>query len=64
MLAGRLALDYHKPLKGGKGVEGIVDVLRKHVKPLKRDRVLHEDFGVIRNLINTGKLDHVLDSLE
>ncbi|MEZ5991211.1 MAG: histidine ammonia-lyase [Planctomycetota bacterium] len=64
LLAGRLALDYHKPLKGGKGVEGIVDVLRKHVKPLKRDRVLHEDFGVIRNLINTGKLDHVLNTLE
>lgn len=64
LLAGRLALDYHKPLKGGHSVEGIVSVLRKHIKPLKRDRVLYEDFGIIRNLANSGALDSVLAALE
>jgi histidine ammonia-lyase len=64
LLAGRLALDYHRPLKAGRGVEGVADALRKHVKPLKRDRVLHEDFGMIRKLVNTGALDAVLKTLE
>ena len=64
LLAGRLALDYHKPLKGGKKVEQIADALRKQVKPLKRDRVLHEDFAKIRDLVNSGALDSVLAILE
>ncbi|MBZ0138077.1 MAG: histidine ammonia-lyase [Planctomycetes bacterium] len=64
LLAGRLALDYHKPLKGGTNVEAIADVLRKHVKALKRDRVLHEDFAVIRGLVNEGALDEVLTTLD
>ncbi|MCA8914829.1 MAG: histidine ammonia-lyase [Planctomycetes bacterium] len=64
LLAGRLALDYHKPLKGGKLVEDVVNALRKRVKPLKQDRVLHEDFANIRSLVNDGMLDAVLSRLE
>jgi histidine ammonia-lyase len=64
LLAGRLALDYHKPLKAGRGVEGIANALRKVVKPLKQDRVLHEDFENIRNLVDDGGLDSVLSGLE
>ncbi|MCB9893657.1 MAG: histidine ammonia-lyase [Planctomycetes bacterium] len=64
LLAGRLALDYHKPLKGGKLVEAVVDALRKRVKPLKQDRVLHEDFATIRGLVNDGAIDAVLAKLE
>ncbi len=64
LLAGRLALDYHAPLKGGRGVEGVAEALRPHVKPLKRDRVLHEDFKTIRKLVNEGAIDHVLAGLE
>jgi histidine ammonia-lyase len=64
LLAGRLALEYHRPLKGGRGVEGLMEVLAARVKPLRRDRVLHGDFQTIRELINAGALDHVLDSLD
>ena len=64
LLAGRLALDYHKPLKGGMLVERIVDVLRKRIKPLKQDRALHEDFAVIRTLVNGGALDDALAALD
>ena len=64
LLAGRLALDYHKPLKGGKKVESIANVLRKRVKPLKRDRILHDDFATIRELVNDGALDDVLQTLD
>jgi histidine ammonia-lyase len=64
LLAGRLALDYHKPLKAGRGVEALAGVLRKHIKPLKQDRTLYEDFATIRELADGGDLDGVLDGLE
>jgi histidine ammonia-lyase len=64
VLAARLALDYHKPLKGSRLIEQAADTLRAHVKPLKRDRVLHEDFEVIRGLVNNGALDNVLNKLQ
>jgi len=64
LLAGRLALDYHRPLKGGKLVEALADAVRKRVKPLKQDRVLHEDFATIRELANSGAFDNVLSELE
>ncbi|MBX3459713.1 MAG: histidine ammonia-lyase [Planctomycetes bacterium] len=64
LLAARLALDYHKPLKAGRKVEQAADALRKVVKPLKQDRVLHEDFTAVRELVDAGKLDDVLATLE
>jgi histidine ammonia-lyase len=63
LLAARLALDYHKPLKGGRHVESVATVLRRHIKPLKRDRVLYDDFAIIRRLVDTGELDKVLKAL-
>ena len=44
LLASRLALEYHKPLKPGKGVKGIYDALAKVTEPLERDRALYEEF--------------------
>jgi histidine ammonia-lyase len=64
LLAGRLALDYHKPMKAGRGVEAAANHLRRVVKPLKRDRVLHEDFARIRAMIDDGRLDQTLMELE
>ncbi|MBX3474301.1 MAG: histidine ammonia-lyase [Planctomycetes bacterium] len=64
LLAGRLALDYHKPMKAGRGVEGIAGVLRKHIKPLKQDRTLYQDFAKIRELADEGSFDDVLATLE
>jgi histidine ammonia-lyase len=64
LLAARIALDYHLPLKGGHAVEAVADALRKVVKPLKRDRVLHEDFTRIRELVDGGGIDATLDKLE
>lgn len=64
LLAGRLALEYHKPLKAGRGVEAVANALRKVVKPLKQDRVLHEDFTKIRHVVDSGSLDNVLTGLE
>ncbi len=64
LLAGRLALDYHKPLKAGSNVEAIADALRRVVKPLKQDRVLHDDFASVREVVESGGIDRVLATLE
>ena len=50
------ALDFHKPLKPGKGVEAVYDAIRSQVPHLARDRYLKPEVGKIRELIRTGAL--------
>jgi histidine ammonia-lyase len=64
LLAGRLALDYHRPLKAGHGVEQLASALRRKVKPLRQDRVLHEDFAKVRAVVESEALDGLWASLE
>ncbi|MHC4841786.1 MAG: histidine ammonia-lyase [Planctomycetota bacterium] len=64
LLAGRVALDYHKPLKAGKGVESVAAVLRKRVKPLTADRTLYQDFKTIVDLVDAQALDAVLKIID
>ncbi|MCC6463771.1 MAG: histidine ammonia-lyase [Planctomycetes bacterium] len=64
LLAGRLALDYHRPLKAGLLVEEMANRLRKRIKPLKQDRILYEDFATIREIVDGGQLDDILAELE
>jgi histidine ammonia-lyase len=49
-------LDFHRPLRPGKGVEAAVRCLRQHVRPLGRDRVLHGDLEAAERLIRSGSL--------
>lgn len=51
------ALDFHRPLKSGKGVEKGLDVLRAKVKPTKRDEVLSGRLETARELILSGAFD-------
>ncbi len=64
LLAARVALDYHKPLKTGHRLEVAVGRLRKTVKALRQDRALSEDFTRVRELVDDGGLDDVLHQLE
>ncbi|MCC6572733.1 MAG: histidine ammonia-lyase [Planctomycetes bacterium] len=64
LLAARFALDYHRPLKPGRGVAGIMKVLEKDIPPLVRDRALYEDFAKVEAAVDSGALDAVLDELE
>ena len=64
LLAGRLAMEYHRPLKPGKGVAGVVGEISRRVKPLKRDRALYRDIESIHELIEAGGLDATLAGLE
>ena len=54
------ALDFHKPLKSGKGVEAGLAVLRTKVKPTKGDEVLSGRLEAARELILSGAFDSAL----
>ncbi|KAA0212671.1 histidine ammonia-lyase [bacterium] len=64
LLAARLALEYHRPLKPGKGVKGVYEALAKVTQPLERDRALYEDFEKVQAVVDQGGLDFVLQGLE
>lgn len=47
-------LEYHRPLKSGKGVEAAHKIVRSKVKKLTEDRPLTADIEAIAELIRTG----------
>jgi histidine ammonia-lyase len=49
-------LEFHRPLKAGRGAEAAYQHLREHVRPLGRDRTLHRDLEAVERLIRSGSL--------
>lgn len=56
LLVAAQGLDFHRPLKSGKGLESTHRLVRKHVKHLEGDRVLAEDIKKSVCLIESGLL--------
>lgn len=56
LLCGCQGLEFHRPLKAGRGAEAAYQLVRKHVRPLGRDRTLHRDVEAVEKLIRTGEL--------
>jgi histidine ammonia-lyase len=56
LLCAAQGLEFHRPLKAGKGAEAAYRHVREHVRPLGRDRTLHRDLEVVERLIRTGSL--------
>ena len=56
VLCAAQGLEFHKPLRPGKGVEAAYRHVREHVRPLGRDRTLHRDLEAVERLIHTGSL--------
>lgn len=56
MLTAAQAIDFHAPLKCGKGTRAAYNTVRKHVQHLHRDRVLHQDIQKVLEIIRTGEL--------
>ena len=50
------AVEFHRPLLAGKGVERAMEVVRGKVSRLDEDRVLSEDIGVMLELVRAGAL--------
>ncbi|HEV3081516.1 MAG TPA: histidine ammonia-lyase [Gemmataceae bacterium] len=56
LLCAAQGLEFHKPLKPGKGVAAAYEHIRQQVRPLGRDRTLHRDLEAVERLIRSGSL--------
>lgn len=55
------ALDFHAPLKPGKGVEAVHQRIRTEIPHLDRDRFLKPELSRLRELIRSGELVRVAE---
>jgi histidine ammonia-lyase len=56
VLCAAQGLEFHRPLRAGKGVDAAYRHVREHVRPLGRDRTLHRDLEEVERLIRDGSL--------
>ena len=56
ILCAAQAVDFHRPLRPGKGVELALRAVRARVLPLTVDRVLGGDFSAVLELVASGRL--------
>ncbi len=56
VLCAAQGLDFHRPLRAGRGAEAAYHLVREHVRPLGRDRTLHRDLETVERLIRSGSL--------
>ena len=56
VLCAAQGMEFHRPLKGGRGAEAAYQHVRQHVRPLGRDRTLHRDLEAVERLIRSGSL--------
>jgi histidine ammonia-lyase len=59
LLAGAEALEYRRPLRAGKGVEGAFKLVREVAKPLTADRPLSGDIAQLAQKIRAGAFDNL-----
>jgi histidine ammonia-lyase len=63
LLAGATALDYRRPLKGGVGVEGAYETLRKIAPPFTDDRAMYAEIEQVAHAIRAGEFDSEMEKL-
>lgn len=56
LLCAAQGIEFHRPLRAGRGAEAAYLHLREHVRPLGRDRTLHRDLEAVERLIRSGSL--------
>ena len=56
LLCAAQAVEFHRPLRAGAGVERAVDAVRERVPPLVEDRVLNDDIAAVVELVESGAL--------
>jgi histidine ammonia-lyase len=56
VLCAAQGLEFHQPLRAGKGAQAAYRHVREHVRPLGRDRTLHRDLEAVERLIRSGSL--------
>jgi histidine ammonia-lyase len=63
LLCAAQGLEFHRPLKAGKGAEAAYQHIRQHVAPLNSDRTLHRDLETVEKLIRTGSLRQAVEKV-
>lgn len=63
LLCAAQGLEFHRPLKPGKGAEAAYQHIRKHVAPLQADRTLHRDLEAVEELMRSGSLLHAVTAV-
>jgi histidine ammonia-lyase len=61
MMSAAQALDFRRPLKGGKGTEAAFKVIREKLKKLVDDRPLYPDIEIVTELVRSGA---IVDAVE
>jgi histidine ammonia-lyase len=57
-------LEFHKPMKYGKGTEIVYKEIRKSVSPLLNDRIIYKDIEAVKEMIlKNNLLDEVLKKI-
>ncbi len=56
LLCGAQAVEFHRPLRAGRGVEAALRAVRGRVPPLVEDRVLGDDIAVLVKMVRAGAL--------
>ncbi len=56
LLCAAQALEYHQPLKPGRGTGAVYNLIRQHVASRGPDRAFHPDLAAVRELIDNGSL--------
>ena len=51
ILTASQGLEFHKPMKFGKGTEAVYRFIRKYVSPLLNDRIIYKDIEKVKELI-------------
>ncbi len=63
ILAACQALEYHKPLKSSKSLDGVYQKVREKIAPYSEDRYFAPDIEAIKQLILTGSLVESCDDV-
>lgn len=61
LLTAAQGVEFHKPLQCGKGTNAAYQAIRRHIPPLEKDRVLHDDIQKALELVQNG---NILNSVE
>jgi histidine ammonia-lyase len=61
LLCAAQALEFHRPLHGGRGTRAVFDAIRTVVPALDADRELHRDLSAIRGLVDGGVIGGIVE---
>ena len=56
VLAAAQGVEFHAPLRPGRGVERALEIVRERVPRLERDRYMADDIAAVEELVRTGRL--------